>query len=63
MHVRQVGCITDHFMQARMQQEQQRLRAEHAAHQAAELAARQKAAEMEAARQAIAIKVPMASFT
>ena len=41
-----------------MQQEQQRLRAEQAARQAAELAARQKAAEVEAARQAIAVKVP-----
>ena len=48
----------DHSVQARMQQEQQRLRAEQAARQATEIAARQKAAEMEAARQAIAAKVP-----
>ena len=40
-----------------MQLEQQRQRAEEAARQAAELAACQKAAETEAARQAIAAKV------
>ncbi len=51
------AILMDHFMQARMHQEQQRLRAEQADRQAAELAARQKAAEMEAARQAIAMKV------
>jgi len=57
MSGRKAAQTMDQLVQAKMQQEQQRQRAEEAARQAAELAACQKAAETEAARQAIAAKV------
>lgn len=54
-------CPKNCFVQARLQQDQQRQRAEEMARQAAELAARQKEAEIGAVQQAIAAKVLLLS--
>ena len=54
-------CPKNCFVQARLQQDQQRQRAIEMARQAAELAARQKEAEIGAVQQAIAAKVLLLS--